>query len=73
MEFDEIKVKRLLSAFEVLSDYCVKRTDCTHCPFEKVHNDGSGTCKFRYATGLPAYMLGELITGPVIKDDTNDI
>lgn len=72
MELDEIQVQQIFGAFKILNEFCSHRIDCMHCPFEKVNDDGSGTCKFRLESGLPAYMLCEILTGPVIDDEEED-
>ena len=68
MEFDEITVKQMKDAFKVIYDYCTDQEDCDNCPFVRIDSDGSGVCKFRLACGYPAYMLGELVTGPIIEN-----
>ena len=66
-EFDDIKVSQMETAFKVLADWCTDQEECDDCPFVRIDSDGSGVCKFRLACGYPAYMLGELITGPIIE------
>lgn len=66
MELEETKIEQIKGVFD---DYCTHRFECHGCPFEKKYEDGGGICKFRLTAGLPAYMLPEIITGPVVDKE----
>lgn len=69
MELDETKIGQIKGVFDTLKDYCTHRFECSSCPFEKRYEDGGGICKFRLSAGLPAYMLSEIFTGPVVDSE----
>lgn len=57
------QVENIRAVLKILVDQCNKYTDCQHCPFEKVMDDGSGMCKFRLATGYPAWQIFDMFKG----------
>lgn len=59
MEDREI-IEKLRAVLKILVDQCNTYHDCLHCPFEKQLDGGYGACKFRLATGYPAWQIFEM-------------
>ena len=57
---EEAQIECIREVFKILVDQCNTYRDCLHCPFEKQMDGGYGACKFRLATGYPAWQLFEI-------------
>ena len=64
---EEAQIECIREVFKILVDQCNRYSDCLHCPFAKHMDDGYEMCKFRLATGYPAWQLFEMF-----KDDDNE-
>lgn len=64
---EEAQIECIREVFKILVDQCNRYSDCLHCPFAKPMDDGYEMCKFRLATGYPAWQLFEMF-----KDDDNE-
>ena len=62
------QVEKIRAVLKILVDQCNSYTDCLHCPFEKQLDGGYGACKFRRATGSPAWPIVDMYTGDVEED-----
>lgn len=57
------QVEKIRAVLKILVDQCNSYTDCLHCPFEKQLDGGYGACKFRLATGYPAWQIFDMFKG----------
>ncbi len=64
---EEAQIECIREVFKILIEQCNTYHECLHCPFEKQMDGGYGACKFRLATGYPAWQLFEMF-----KDDDNE-
>lgn len=60
-------IEKIRAVFKIVVDQCNSYSDCTHCPFEKIFDDGSGACKFHLETGFAAWQLFEMFEN--VSDD----
>ena len=65
---EEAQIECIREVFKILVDQCNRYSDCMHCPFEKQMDGGYGACKFRLATGYPAWQLFEIFKGNIEEE-----
>lgn len=65
---EEAQIECIREVFKILVDQCNTYRDCMHCPFEKQMDGGYGACKFRLATGYPAWQLFEIFKGSIEEE-----
>ena len=53
-------IEKIRAVYQIVVDQCNRYTNCQHCPYEKVFDDGSGACKFKLNTGYAGWELFEM-------------
>lgn len=68
MMSEEAQIECIREVFKILVEQCNTYHDCLHCPFAKPMDDGYEMCKFRLATGYPAWQLFEIFKGDIEEE-----
>ena len=65
---EEAQIECIREVFKILVEQCNRYSDCQHCPFAKPMDDGYEMCKFRLATGYPAWKLFDIFKGDIEEE-----
>lgn len=65
---EEAQIECIREVFKILVDQFNRYSDCLNCLFAKHMDDGYEMCKFRLATGYPAWQLFEIFKGDIEEE-----